>query len=208
MADNIKTNKELAFAGIKELVEKLKEDILNAKYHAPNYKPKDDEELKKLAKDIQKYFINVVKEKVQNHVKDNFEKYYKITEDILIASKNIKLSNKELDSDFYSGVHFTEEVIDAFRYSTDSAEVIAAILVLVVTSPVVIPLAILENVIVKPIEFFYHLLKGRKEDIEYFISRVSEEYIEKIGTEEFESEIRKIIINALNEIDKKIIKLN
>ena len=37
---------------------------------------------------------------------------------------------------------------------------------------------------------------------------VSEEYTKKIGEEEFESEIRKIIINNLNEIDKKIIKLN
>ena len=185
------------------IVKKLKEDIENSKSNAPR-KGKD----KELTNKIQEYFSNILNTNIQKHVRKNIEKYYKINIDIFSASKNIKLSNKELDSDFYSGVHFTEEVIDAFRYSTDSAEVIAAILVLVVTSPVVIPLAILENVIVKPIEFFYHLLKGRKEDIEYFIRRVSEEYIEKIGTEEFESEIRKIIINALNEIDKKIIKLN
>ena len=185
------------------IIEKLKKDIENSKSNAPR-KGKD----KELTNKIQEYFSNILNTNIQKHVRKNIEKYYKINIDIFSASKNIKLSNKELDSDFYSGVHFTEEVIDAFRYSTDSAEVIAAILVLVVTSPVVIPLAILENVIVKPIEFFYHLLKGRKEDIEYFIRRVSEEYIEKIGTEEFESEIRKIIINALNEIDKKIIKLN
>lgn len=185
------------------IVEKLKKDIEKAKFNAPR-KGKD----KELTNKIQEYFSNILNTNIQKYVRESIEKYYKINVDILAASKNIKLSNKELDSDFYSGVHFTEEVIDAFRYSTDSAEVIAAILVLVVTSPVVIPLAILENVIVKPIEFFYHLLKGRKEDIEYFIRRVSEEYIEKIGTEEFESEIRKIVINALNEIDKKIIKLN
>ena len=139
------------------IVKKLKEDIENAKKNVPR-KGKD----KELTNKIQEYFSNILNTNIQKHVRKNIEKYYKINIDIFSASKNIKLSNKELDSDFYSGVHFTEEVIDAFRYSTDSAEVIAAILVLVVTSPVVIPLAILENVIVKPIEFFYHLLIRKK----------------------------------------------
>ena len=186
------------------IVKKLKEDIENAKSNAPK-EGKD----KELSNKIQEYFSNILNTNIQKHVRENIEKYYKINIDIFSASKNIKLSSKELNSDFYSGFNFTEDVIiDAFRYSTDSAEVIGAILALVVTSPVVIPLAILENVIVKPIEYLYHLIQGRRENIEYFINRVSDEYIEKIGTEEFESEIRQIIINALDEIDKKIIKLN
>lgn len=186
------------------IIEKLKKDIENAKKNAPR-KGKD----KELTNKIQEYFSNILNTNIQKYVRESIEKYYKINVDILAASKNINLSNRKLNSDFCSGFDFTEEiVIDTFRFASGWEEVIGGIIALVITSPIVIPFAILEHIIVKPIEIFYHLIKGRKEDIEFFINRVSEEYIEKIGEEEFESEIRKIIINALNEIDKKIIKLN
>ena len=45
------------------IIEKLKKDIENAKYNAPNRKPKDDDDLKILAKEIQEYFNNVLKRK-------------------------------------------------------------------------------------------------------------------------------------------------
>ena len=186
------------------IIEKLKKDIEKAKFNAPR-KGKD----KELTNKIQEYFSNILNTNIQKYVRESIEKYYKINVDILAASKNINLSNRKLNSDFCSGFDFTEEiVIDTFRFASGWEEVIGGIIALVITSPIVIPFAILEHIIVKPIEIFYHLIKGRKEDIEFFINRVSEEYIEKIGEEEFESEIRKIIINALNEIDKKIIKLN
>ncbi|WP_288680088.1 GTPase [uncultured Brachyspira sp.] len=186
------------------IIEKLKKDIENSKSNAPR-KGKD----KELTNKIQEYFSNILNTNIQKYVRESIEKYYKINVDILAASKNINLSNRKLNSDFCSGFDFTEEiVIDTFRFASGWEEVIGGIIALVITSPIVIPFAILEHIIVKPIEIFYHLIKGRKEDIEFFINRVSEEYIEKIGEEEFESEIRKIIINTLNEIDKKIIKLN
>ena len=186
------------------IIEKLKKDIEKAKFNAPR-KGKD----KELTNKIQEYFSNILNTNIQKYVRESIEKYYKINVDILAASKNINLSNRKLNSDFCSGFDFTEEiVIDTFRFASGWEEVIGGIIALVITSPIVIPFAILEHIIVKPIEIFYHLIKGRKEDIEFFINRVSEEYIEKIGEEEFESEIRKIIINTLNEIDKKIIKLN
>ena len=184
------------------IIEKLKKDILNAKSNAPR-------KGKELSNKIQKHFSNILNTNIQKYVRESIEKYYNINVDILAASKNINLSNRKLNSDFCSGFDFTEEiVIDTFRFASGWEEVIGGIIALVITSPIVIPFAILEHIIVKPIEIFYHLIKGRKEDIEFFINRVSEEYIEKIGEEEFESEIRKIIINTLNEIDKKIIKLN
>ena len=186
------------------IIEKLKKDILNAKSNAPR-------KGKELSNKIQKHFSNILNTNIQKHVRENIEKYYKITADILNTSKDIKLSKKELNSDFYSGFNFVEDVIlstiEEFRYG-DSSDIICGIIALVISAPITIPFAILEHVVVKPIEYLYHLIQGRKEDIEYFIYSVSDEYIKKIGTEEFEGEIRKIIINALNEIDKKIIKLN
>ena len=77
---------------------------------------------------------------------------------------------------------------------------------LIGAATLMIPLAILEN-IAKPMEYLMHLWE-KEDKIKEFIEEVSEEYTKKIGEEEFESEIRKIIINNLNEIDKKIIKLN
>ena len=78
---------------------------------------------------------------------------------------------------------------------------------IILAAPLIIPIAILEFGIIKPLDFLVRIME-RGDKIEKFIKDVSEEYIEKIGEEEFESEIRKIIINNLNEIDKKIIKLN
>ncbi len=188
------------------IVKKLKEDIENAKSNAPK-EGKD----KELTNKIQEYFSNILNTNIQKHVRENIEKYYKITADILNTSKDIKLSKKELNSDFYSGFNFVEDVIlstiEEFRYG-DSSDIICGIIALVISAPITIPFAILEHVVVKPIEYLYHLIQGRKEDIEYFIYSVSDEYIKKISTEEFEREIRKIIINDLKEIDKKIIKLN
>ena len=70
------------------IIEKLKKDIENAKYNAPNRKPKNDDDLKILAKEIQEYFNNVLKENLQSRIKENFEKYYKITEDIININTN------------------------------------------------------------------------------------------------------------------------
>uniref|UniRef100_UPI003D7CDECD GTPase domain-containing protein n=1 Tax=Brachyspira sp. TaxID=1977261 RepID=UPI003D7CDECD len=71
------------------IIEKLKENIKNAKYNAPNYKPKDDDDLKKLAKEIDEYFINIINKKLQIHIKESFEKYNKITENIITINTNI-----------------------------------------------------------------------------------------------------------------------
>ena len=65
------------------IIEKLKKDIENAKKNAPNRKPKDDDDLKKLAKEIDEYFINIINKKLPIHIKENFEKYNKITENIV-----------------------------------------------------------------------------------------------------------------------------
>lgn len=78
---------------------------------------------------------------------------------------------------------------------------------LILLVPLAIPMGILEFGIIKPLEFLMHIME-KVNKIETFINNVIREYFEKIGTEEFEDEIRKIIINNLNEIDKKIIKLN
>ena len=87
------------------IIEKLKKDIENAKYNAPNRKPKNDDDLKILAKEIQEYFNNVLKENLQSRIKENFEKYYKITEDIININTNIDISNfysrKNIDPDTY-----------------------------------------------------------------------------------------------------------
>ena len=62
------------------IIEKLKKDIEKAKNNAPNRKPKDDDDLKILAKEIDEYFINIINKKLPIHIKENFEKYNKITE--------------------------------------------------------------------------------------------------------------------------------
>ena len=185
------------------IVEKLKKDIENAKYNAPR-EGKD----KELSNKIQEYFSNILNENTQKYVRENIEKYYKITADILASSKNINLSNKELDLNFHSEVEgATKETWEMFTEIWEYEELnFGDRIKLIGAATLMIPLAILEN-IAKPMEYLMHLWE-KEDKIKEFIEEVSDEYIEKIGEEEFESEIRKIIINALNEIDKKIIKLN
>ena len=185
------------------IVEKLKKDIENAKYNAPR-EGKD----KELSNKIQEYFSNILNENTQKYVRENIEKYYKITADILASSKNINLSNKELDLNFHSEVEgATKETWEMFTEIWEYEELnFGDRIKLIGAATLMIPLAILEN-IAKPMEYLMHLWE-KEDKIKEFIEEVSDEYIEKIGEEEFESEIRKIIINTLNEIDKKIIKLN
>ena len=159
-----------------QIIEKLKKDILNAKYNAPNYKPKDDDGLKKLAKDIQDYFNNVLNEKLKSHIKENFEKYNKITEDIITINTNIDISNlysrKSIDPDTYiydligfNLVYIFEHIKDLFKY-------------------------------------LYNRI-NTQENIDKFINETYEETKKYISEKKFEEEIRKIIRNALNGIDKK-----
>ena len=176
------------------IIEKLKEDIENAKKNAP----RKGSDLEKLAKEIQEYFINVVKEKVQSHVKDNFEKYYKITEDIFAASKNIDISNVNL----YGSIDDTDYILSVFDFDSDIETTIASIIAMVILSP----LTILSGLIDLIQLIVFNVRKSEK--IDEFINYVSSQIIEKISEEKFEDEVRKNIINALNEIDKKIIKLN
>lgn len=161
------------------IIEKLKKDIENAKYNAPNRKPKNDDDLKILAKEIQEYFNNVLKENLQSRIKENFEKYYKITEDIININTNIDISNfysrKNIDPDTYlydyigfSISHLFEHIKDLFKY-------------------------------------LYNRMKI-KENIEEFINKTYEETKEYISKKEFEDNIRKSIIDIFNKIENK--KLN
>ena len=183
------------------IIEKLKKDILNAKSNAPR-------KGKELSNKIQKHFSNILNTNIQKYVRESIEKYYNINVDILAASKNINLSNKELDLNFHSEFDddgTIEMFADAFRNLGDFE--VGDRIKVILLAPLAIPLVILEN-FGKFLDFIGYIAFEKNEKIEKFIKDVSEEYTKKIGEEEFESEIRKIIINALNEIDKKIIKLN
>ena len=158
------------------IIEKLKKDIENAKYNAPNHKPKNDDDLKILAKEIQEYFNNVVKENLQSRIKENFEKYYKITEDIININTDIDISNfysrKNIDPDTYlydyigfSISHLFEHIKDLFKY-------------------------------------LYNRIKI-KENIEEFINKTYEETKEYISEKKFEDNIRKSIIDIFNNIENK-----
>ena len=158
------------------IIEKLKKDIENAKYNAPNRKPKNDDDLKILAKEIQEYFNNVLKENLQSRIKENFEKYYKITEDIININTNIDISNfysrKNIDPDTYlydyigfSISHLFEHIKDLFKY-------------------------------------LYNRMKI-KENIEEFINKTYKETKEYISKKEFEDNIRKSIIDIFNKIENK-----
>ena len=171
----------------------MKKDIENAKKNAP----REGGDLEKLAKEIQEYFINVVKEKVQSHLKDNFEKYYKITEDIFAASKNIDISNLNM----YRGIDDNDYIFNVFSFN-DTFDTIVSIISMVVLAPLTIISGLIDLIQL----IVFNISKSEKTD--KFIDELSQKIIDKISEEEFESEIRKIIINALNEIDKKIIKLN
>ncbi|TXJ34821.1 hypothetical protein EPJ69_01195 [Brachyspira aalborgi] len=176
------------------IIEKLKEDIENAKKNAP----RKGNDLEKLAKEIQEYFINVVKEKVQSHLKDNFEKYYKITEDIFATSKNIDISNVNL----YGSIDDNDYILSVFDFDSDIETTIANIIAMVILSPLTIISGLIDLIQL----IVFNVRKSAK--IDEFINYVSSQIIEKISEEKFEDEVRKNIINALNEIDKKIIKLN
>ena len=183
------------------IIEKLKKDILNAKSNAPR-------KGKELSNKIQKHFSNILNTNIQKYVRESIEKYYNINVDILATSKNINLSSRKLDLNFYSELYGsgTIEFWTDFFSDLEYFEFVDRIK-LILLVPLAIPMGILEFGIIKPLEFLMHIMeKGDK--IETFINDVIREYFEKIGTEEFEDEIRKIIINNLNEIDKKIIKLN
>ena len=176
------------------IIEKLKEDIENAKKNIP----RKGNDLEKLAKEIQEYFINVVKEKVQSHLKDNFEKYYKITEDIFATSKNIDISNVNL----YGSIDDNDYILSVFDFDSDIETTIANIIAMVILSPLTIISGLIDLIQL----IVFNVRKSAK--IDEFINYVSSQIIEKISEEKFENEVRKNIINALNEIDKKIIKLN
>ena len=183
------------------IIEKLKKDILNAKSNAPR-------KGKELSNKIQKHFSNILNTNIQKYVRESIEKYYNINVDILATSKNINLSSRKLDLNFYSELYGsgTIEFWTDFFSDLEYFEFVDRIK-LILLVPLAIPMGILEFGIIKPLEFLMHIMeKGDK--IETFINDVIREYFEKIGTEEFEDEIRKIIINNLNGIDKKIIKLN
>ncbi len=109
------------------IIEKLKKDIEKAKYNAPNRKPKDDDDLKILAKEIDEYFINIINKKLPIHIKENFEKYNKITENIIDINTNIDISNfyskKNIDPHTYiydligfNLFHIFEHIKDLFTY--------------------------------------------------------------------------------------------
>ena len=185
------------------IVKKLKEDIENAKSNAPR-KGKD----KELSNKIQEYFSNILNANTQKYVRESIEKYYKITADILASSKNINLSNKKLNLNSFYSEEVTKDMIEMYGdFFSDFLDFDFGDRVkIILAAPLIIPIAILEFGIIKPLDFLVRIME-RGDKIEKFIKDVSEEYIEKIGEEEFESEIRKIIINNLNEIDKKIIKL-
>ena len=186
------------------IIEKLKKDIENAKSNAPR-KGKD----KELTNKIQEYFSNILNANTQKYVRESIEKYYKITADILASSKNINLSNKKLNLNSFYSEEVTKDMIEMYGdFFSDFLDFDFGDRVkIILAAPLIIPIAILEFGIIKPLDFLVRIME-RGDKIEKFIKDVSEEYIEKIGEEEFESEIRKIIINNLNEIDKKIIKLN
>ena len=158
------------------IIEKLKKDIEKAKYNAPNRKPKNDDDLKILAKEIQEYFNNVLKENLQSRIKENFEKYYKINEDIININTNIDISNfysrKNIDPNTYiydyigfSISHLFEHIKDLFKYLYSRMNI--------------------------------------KENIEEFINKTYEETKEYISEKKFEDNIRKSIIDIFNKIENK-----
>ena len=157
------------------IINKLKEDIENAKYDAPNYKPKDDDDLKKLAKDIQEYFNNILKEKLQSHIKENFKKYYQVKEDIININTNIDISNfysrKNIDPDTYLYDYIGFSISDLFEHIKD----------------------------------LFTYLKNRmkeKENISDFINETCKETKEYISKKSFEDNIRKIITDNLENLEK------
>ena len=173
------------------IIKKLKKDIEKAKINAP----REGSNLKKLAKEIQEYFINVLKEKLQVYVEENFKKYYKITEDILTVSKNIDIS----DLNIIDNMDNPDYIFNVFDFNSSIFETIGKGFILLFAP-------ILGGLIGVIQLIYFHATKSER--INNYINEISQTMIDKIGEKEFESEIRKIIIETFNEIDKKIIKLN
>ena len=157
------------------IIEKLKKDIEKAKYNAPNRKPKDDDDLKILAKEIDEYFINIINKKLPIHIKENFEKYNKITENIIGINTNIDISNfyskKNIDPNTYiydligfNLLHIFEHIKDLFTYLSVKMDM--------------------------------------EKYINNFIDKRVEEAIKYISKKEFEDNIRKIIIYNLENKNK------
>ena len=157
------------------IIEKLKEDIEKAKYDAPNYKPKDEDDLTKLAKDIQEYFNNILNEKLQSHIKENFKKYYQVQEDIININMDVDISNlysrKNIDPDTYLYDYIGFSLAHLFEHIKD----------------------------------FFIYLKNRmkeKENINDFINETCEETKKYISKKSFEDKIRKIIEDNLKKLEK------
>lgn len=157
------------------IIEKLKKDIEKAKYNAPNRKPKDDDDLKKLAKEIDEYFINIINKKLPIYIKENFEKYNKITENIIDINTNIDISN------FYS-----KKNIDPNTYIYD---LIGFNL-----------LHIFEHI--KDLVTYLSVKMDMEKYINDFTDKRIEEAKKYISKKEFEDNIRKIIIYNLENKNK------
>ena len=157
------------------IIEKLKKDIEKAKYNAPNRKPKDDDDLKILAKEIDEYFINIINKKLPIHIKENFEKYNKITENIIDINTNIDISNfyfkKNIDPNTY--------IYDLIGFNL---------------------LHIFEHI--KDLVTYLSVKMDMEKYINNFIDKRVEEAIKYISKKEFEDNIRKIIIYNLENKNK------
>lgn len=92
--------------------------------------------------------------------------------------------------------------MSVFDFDSDIETTIANIIAMVILSPLTIISGLIDLIQL----IVFNVRKSAK--IDEFINYVSSQIIEKINEEKFENEVRKNIINALNEIDKKIIKLN
>ena len=152
------------------IIEKLKKDIEKAKDNAPNYKPKDDDDLKKLAKEIDEYFINIINKKLSIHIKESFEKYNKITENIITINTNIDISN------FYS-----KKNIDPNTYIYDLHGFNL--------------LYIFKHV--RDLVIYLQVKSDIDKYINDFIDKRVEEAIKYISKKSFEDKIKKIIIDNL-----------
>ena len=157
------------------IIEKLKKDIENAKKNAPNRKPKDDDDLKKLAKEIDEYFINIINKKLPIHIKENFEKYNKITENIIDINTNIDISN------FYS-----KKNIDPHTYIYDLVGFNL--------------FHIFEHI--RDLVTYLGVKMDIEKYINNFIDKRVEEAIKYTSKKEFEDNIRKIIIYNLENKNK------
>ena len=152
------------------IIEKLKENIKNAKNNAPKRKPKDDDDLKELAKEIDEYFINIINKKLSIHIKESFEKYNKITENIITINTNIDISN------FYS-----KKNIDPNTYIYDLHGFNL--------------LHIFEHV--RDLVIYLQVKSDIDKYINNFIDKRVEEAIKYISKKSFEDKIRKVITDNL-----------